>query len=326
MNSPTNNFSKTRIFHLILRVCFCAWHLYIFDISRCTHIFVAICIYLLMDGRENEPRFPDSMRDHVQHENTSLCDHNSVRFASPQLHWAWYLHCTRAHLYHRIIEWSGLKRTTVIISFQPPSYVQGYQPPDQAAQSHIRPGLEWMCIHFYLRYACFGFVNKACCSGGCWVTELLSSEQWCTAEASWCYRGLQCASRLTLQPGCLRPTRQCFVVLLLCKNKLTSPWSRATCLSKAWVKLKQFLNYCSWHRVPHRMWKGKRFFGWELWSLHTHCVIEQDSGSDFWENHPLSVLHPWSECRAAVGVLCPRVALELWEGLLSFLLQLCLLQ
>jgi len=30
----------------------------------------------------------------------------------------------------------------MIIKFQPPCYVQGRQPPDQAAQSHIQPGLE----------------------------------------------------------------------------------------------------------------------------------------------------------------------------------------
>ena len=42
-----------------------------------------------------------------------------------------------------IIEsWPGLKRTTMIIEFQPPCYVQGHQPPDQAAQSHIQPGPE----------------------------------------------------------------------------------------------------------------------------------------------------------------------------------------
>ena len=28
----------------------------------------------------------------------------------------------------------------MIIEFQPPCYVQGRQPPDQAAQSHIQPG------------------------------------------------------------------------------------------------------------------------------------------------------------------------------------------
>jgi len=33
---------------------------------------------------------------------------------------------------HRIIEWPGLKRTTVMMEFQPPCYVQGHQPPDQA--------------------------------------------------------------------------------------------------------------------------------------------------------------------------------------------------
>ena len=43
---------------------------------------------------------------------------------------------------HRIIEWPGLKRTTMIIEFHSPCYEQGRQPPDQAAQSHIQPGLE----------------------------------------------------------------------------------------------------------------------------------------------------------------------------------------
>ena len=47
--------------------------------------------------------------------------------------------------YHRIIEWPGLERTITIIQFQPPCYVQGHQPVDQAAQSHIQPesGGEW---------------------------------------------------------------------------------------------------------------------------------------------------------------------------------------
>ena len=44
--------------------------------------------------------------------------------------------------YHRFIEWPGLKRTTGIIEFQPPCYVHGRQPLDEAAQSHIQPGLE----------------------------------------------------------------------------------------------------------------------------------------------------------------------------------------
>jgi len=43
---------------------------------------------------------------------------------------------------HRMIEWPGLKRTTMMSWFQPPCHVQGRQPPDQAAQSHIQPGLE----------------------------------------------------------------------------------------------------------------------------------------------------------------------------------------
>ena len=48
------------------------------------------------------------------------------------------------HVEDRIIEWPGLKGTTMIIYFQLPCYMQGRQPPDQAAQSHIQPGLE--CI------------------------------------------------------------------------------------------------------------------------------------------------------------------------------------
>ena len=43
---------------------------------------------------------------------------------------------------HRIIERPGLKRTTMIIEFQPPCHVQGRQPLNQAAHSHIQPGLE----------------------------------------------------------------------------------------------------------------------------------------------------------------------------------------
>jgi len=52
---------------------------------------------------------------------------------------AFYL---RKAISHRIIECPELKRTTMIIEFHPPCYVQGHQPPDQAAQSHIQPGLE----------------------------------------------------------------------------------------------------------------------------------------------------------------------------------------
>ena len=43
---------------------------------------------------------------------------------------------------NRVIEWPGLKRTTMFIQFQPPYYVQDRQPADQAAQSHIQPGLD----------------------------------------------------------------------------------------------------------------------------------------------------------------------------------------
>ena len=45
-------------------------------------------------------------------------------------------------MYHAIIGWPELKRTTMIIQFEPPCYVQGHQPLDQATQSHIQPGLE----------------------------------------------------------------------------------------------------------------------------------------------------------------------------------------
>ena len=50
-----------------------------------------------------------------------------------------------SELLYPIIEWPGLKRTAMIIWFQPPCYVQGRQPPDQAAQGHIQPGLETVC-------------------------------------------------------------------------------------------------------------------------------------------------------------------------------------
>ena len=44
--------------------------------------------------------------------------------------------------FHRIIEQPGLKRSTMIIEFQPPCYVQGRQTPDQAAKSHTQSGPE----------------------------------------------------------------------------------------------------------------------------------------------------------------------------------------
>ena len=52
-----------------------------------------------------------------------------------------FAYCARAY-FHRIIECPGLKRTTVIIEFQPPCHRQGHQPLDQATQSHIQPGLK----------------------------------------------------------------------------------------------------------------------------------------------------------------------------------------
>ena len=60
----------------------------------------------------------------------------------PQLSSQLFYQPGKPRAFHRIIEWPGLKRTTMIIEFQPPCYVQGCQPPDQAAQSHIQPGLE----------------------------------------------------------------------------------------------------------------------------------------------------------------------------------------
>ena len=53
-----------------------------------------------------------------------------------------YVKYLQMSVFHSIIELPGLKRTTMTIQFQPPCYVQGRQPPDQAAQSHIQPGLE----------------------------------------------------------------------------------------------------------------------------------------------------------------------------------------
>jgi len=42
----------------------------------------------------------------------------------------------------------------MIIQFQPPCYVQGWQPPDQAAQSHIQPGPE--CLQGWSIYNLLG--------------------------------------------------------------------------------------------------------------------------------------------------------------------------
>jgi len=40
--------------------------------------------------------------------------------------------------YHRIIEWPGLKRTTMIVYIQPPLLCAGCQQLDKAAQNHIQ--------------------------------------------------------------------------------------------------------------------------------------------------------------------------------------------
>ena len=45
---------------------------------------------------------------------------------------------------HRIIEWTGLEGTFMIIQFQPHCYMQGHLPLDKIAQRPIQPGIE--CI------------------------------------------------------------------------------------------------------------------------------------------------------------------------------------
>ena len=75
------------------------------------------------------------------------------------------------NLFHRTIEWPGLKRSIMIIDFQRPCYVQGHQPLDQAAQSHIQAGLECLWGHFIL--FCFVFLtpnmNEKSLAGSCEV-------------------------------------------------------------------------------------------------------------------------------------------------------------
>ena len=50
----------------------------------------------------------------------------------------------------------------MIIEFQPPCYVQGHQPPDQAAQSHTQPGLE-NCRESILGLILFNVIHVICC-------------------------------------------------------------------------------------------------------------------------------------------------------------------
>ena len=70
---------------------------------------------------------------------------------------------------YRITEWPGLKRTTMITQFQPSCYVKGRQPPDQAAQSHIQPGLE--CLQGWGIHSLLG--QPVQCVTTLWVTNFL---------------------------------------------------------------------------------------------------------------------------------------------------------
>jgi len=47
----------------------------------------------------------------------------------------------RALIDCRILEWLGMEGTSKIIQFQPPCHGKAHQPPDQAAQSHVQPGM-----------------------------------------------------------------------------------------------------------------------------------------------------------------------------------------
>jgi len=80
-----------------------------------------------------------------------------------------WMHICLQESSYRITEWPGLKRTTMIIEFQPPCYVQGRQSPDQAAQSHIQPGLECILVRA-------STASLAACSSASppsvWINEL----------------------------------------------------------------------------------------------------------------------------------------------------------
>ena len=83
--------------------------------------------------------------EHSSHATTAFCHcpthlFLSVIFATLGLFWS--VIPKKHNPFHRIIEWPRLKRTTTIIEFHPPCYMQGCQPLDRAAQSHIQPGLE----------------------------------------------------------------------------------------------------------------------------------------------------------------------------------------
>jgi len=100
-------------------------------------------------GRQHEP--PAHLRSALKCQSLILLSWKRLKSC-----WAWtsWLRVQIHTSFHRITEWPGLKRTTVIIEFQPPCYVQGHQPPDQAAQSHIHPGLE--CLQGWGIHYLFG--------------------------------------------------------------------------------------------------------------------------------------------------------------------------
>ena len=66
-------------------------------------------------------------------------------------------HCWMLKQHRRITEWPRVEKDHNAHPVPTPCYVQGHQPPDQAAQSHIQPGLQCHRCHIV--------------SGGCCETE-----------------------------------------------------------------------------------------------------------------------------------------------------------
>jgi len=106
---------------------------------KCSYPFVSVCVCVhalpmpqvrLWNTTSHKAVFHLVATGHPSYNDLFVC---LLVFLSV---FCWYF------FHHRIIEWPGLKRTTMIMEFQPPCYVQGRQPPDQAAQSHIQPGLD----------------------------------------------------------------------------------------------------------------------------------------------------------------------------------------
>ena len=73
----------------------------------------------------------------VQWAHALLCAMGQETCCSSHLRY----HAQIIESYHRIIEWPELKRTTMIIEFQPFCYVQGCKPPDQAGCGSGQLGL-----------------------------------------------------------------------------------------------------------------------------------------------------------------------------------------